>query len=986
MDSTTRAAELVKQLNDPRYASSANSISRQLLALQLSPEGWAIADSLLTSNDYDLQFYGALSFQVKLNRDAASTLPLSQHDADAVLSRLIAAFCANVRNAGPMRVLDKICSVLATYFVQTPAPWNHAVETIVALLLSGQNISASSLAAAHSFDLESLRSLSDQHLRAVLRLCKFLAEDLVLFEGKTVKHHHVEEAFKTCVPAFGTLLQVVLLQHRKSSQELSEEALSAYTAWSLYAISHWQYDLDTWKTLQGMTDMVLQLLVHDDPMLMLLAADALSEVLSQESKLLTKAQMSEMWPMIDLAQQRSSAIDSEDRISLLKLLVAWSKTMIPEMGGRPDLPTFRSALTQLTQVLFGVDWVEDGCGQLVIVNEFWIQLADHLVEYGVDMDEGHKHQFSSILDSVIEAYFDVLDRKDDSTMAQADSDYIDGWHRCREDFTEIMNSLMEVDFISVYGVCADQIEQALARQDWYRLESVLSLLNDLALYYDSMPASEQGLSRIFASELFGQIIQPDALLHLSTRLEALLVRFIDNYSAYLRQVPTQIPSMMTLLMSMVEQNVSRESKLADLAAKGIASICSSCRKVLLPMAADLLSFCERALASDDLTSYQRDKIYSGMAFVIQALPNEREKISPITLLLSKLHQDLLNARLLLDHGQAELAEQKIVTDLQCLAAIGKALHSGDRHVTIEDDDDAPATNGHAESPWASEEGRSIPAQVVECLRFVEVIPSSGDAWEGVCSVLRIGLSEMEPGPFVFPSSLVSRFLSSMTPSSPRLEALITTACAFVSAHSRATHSRVPSEVSHIAPPVVAVLLSLGAPQSDPGLAQLCTEFLDRLIPRYTDVLLAIPALEAVLQFQLQCLTSDAPMLKRVVASFLSSLLAQGTDHSVPAAAQLVSHLQAPIAAALIHQIGGHAQRSELDAIAKVLRSLLQIGPTAKLALEHALYGEAWPATAQASDAEKRAFVQRIVMLRGGRGTAEAVKEFWAKARGTVGRF
>ena len=39
-----------------------------------------------------------------------------------------------------------------------------------------------------------------------------------------------------------------------------------------------------------------------------------------------------------------------------------------------------------------------------------------------------------------------------------------------------------------------------------------------------------------------------------------------------------------------------------------------------------------------------------------------------------------------------------------------------------------------------------------------------------------------------------------------------------------------------------------------------------------------------------------------------------------------------------------------------------------------------------SDAEKRVFVQKVVMLRGGRGTAEAVKEFWAKARGTVGSF
>ena len=47
-------------------------IDDQLKRLQLSSEGWQLADTLLGSEDANVRFFGALTFQVKLNNDGSA--------------------------------------------------------------------------------------------------------------------------------------------------------------------------------------------------------------------------------------------------------------------------------------------------------------------------------------------------------------------------------------------------------------------------------------------------------------------------------------------------------------------------------------------------------------------------------------------------------------------------------------------------------------------------------------------------------------------------------------------------------------------------------------------------------------------------------------------------------------------------------------------------------------------------------------------------
>jgi hypothetical protein len=61
--------QLVKSLFRPGPSHNVHKLGLQFQELQRSAQGWQIADFLLGREDAQVRFYGALTFQVKLNND-----------------------------------------------------------------------------------------------------------------------------------------------------------------------------------------------------------------------------------------------------------------------------------------------------------------------------------------------------------------------------------------------------------------------------------------------------------------------------------------------------------------------------------------------------------------------------------------------------------------------------------------------------------------------------------------------------------------------------------------------------------------------------------------------------------------------------------------------------------------------------------------------------------------------------------------------------
>ena len=67
--SITDVELLIKSLYGPSSPNAISAIEVKLQSLQKSPDGWQLAEALLTSNDEKVRFFGALTFTVKLNLD-----------------------------------------------------------------------------------------------------------------------------------------------------------------------------------------------------------------------------------------------------------------------------------------------------------------------------------------------------------------------------------------------------------------------------------------------------------------------------------------------------------------------------------------------------------------------------------------------------------------------------------------------------------------------------------------------------------------------------------------------------------------------------------------------------------------------------------------------------------------------------------------------------------------------------------------------------
>ncbi len=73
-ESVADVEQLIRQLYQPNSPSVLKQINEQLQKVQLSQDGWQLADKLLESDDQHVRFFGALTFTVKLNNDG-SVLP-----------------------------------------------------------------------------------------------------------------------------------------------------------------------------------------------------------------------------------------------------------------------------------------------------------------------------------------------------------------------------------------------------------------------------------------------------------------------------------------------------------------------------------------------------------------------------------------------------------------------------------------------------------------------------------------------------------------------------------------------------------------------------------------------------------------------------------------------------------------------------------------------------------------------------------------------
>ncbi len=154
------------------------------------------------------------------------------------------------------------------------------------------------------------------------------------------------------------------------------------------------------------------------------------------------------------------------------------------------------------------------------------------------------------------------------------------------------------------------------------------------------------------------------------------------------------------------------------------------------------------------------------------------------------------------------------------------------------------------------------------LQLKDKFSAQGEVVEVLCSILRAGFSETEPGPFVFPPEMVTAFITSTWHN--RIPVVVNTASAFISSlHYGKYKSYVSQALAQLLPWVLGLLGQLPNPDDDSELTQSCIEFIQRAMIRRPDIFMSQPShsLEFIFALAIKLLDGNEPLPKAAAAEF-----------------------------------------------------------------------------------------------------------------------
>jgi hypothetical protein len=374
-----------------------------------------------------------------------------------------------------------------------------------------------------------------------------------------------------------------------------------------------------------------------------------------------------------------------------------------------------------------------------------------------------------------------------------------GFADARKDVADLLQSSYTLTGTLLFSLFANMTLKSLARGSWEELEASLFCIGALADCIDE-DACDSLLASIFSSSLFDVLANKNIQSPLRTRQTTLTL--IGQYDGYFERHTESLPSALIFLFEAL-----KTPALASTASRSVYSLCSSCRRALT---GDVNVFLQQYgdLASQrNLDGLVKERIVGAIAAIIQAVPTEEERKRLTSQLIQYVQIDFEHCLKFTATNNLEEAEAVGLEALRCLASIAKGLQApGDVPVDL---DNTEGSDVSAQF-WIRGEGALVQAHIQIIIEnTVVALPQNGDIIEAACSVYRAGFTETLPGPFIFSPDAVASFLLKTTSSTPRIGAVIGTACSLISSHTAEPSRRIDGVVRKLLVWLFAILQDLG---------------------------------------------------------------------------------------------------------------------------------------------------------------------------------
>ena len=823
-------------------------------------------------------------------------------------------------------------------------------------------------------------------LQVLLWFAASLAEEVGRIPTDRPKLAQLHQLMEKVVRDASEVMSVSLTRtHDAAGRKPKLEALQTFLTWINYAQPIWPRNPTALQYLRNLIEPAALCLL--DESLQMEALYIFRDILESYTSFFQPQHMSLLAKIIDsdIGPKLLNFITEQDAdaVPFAQFLTAFGCANIQSIVEEPSDASESDVVVRLHLLIISAKGYPGDDDQLSLGSiEFWNTYIEYINDTVFSKDDWEPDPaWLQRATMVLEEVVALLWRKLWTPTEQVAKEWTDaesqGFKEFRLDATDLMLSVYVERGKQMLKQLVGLTLQSLDPPAWRGVEAGLFCLNALSDNILEETTGEDIMGEIFRSTLFRDIA--DFSQYVPSQVRRTAIDMLGSYGQYIEQHAEFLPDTVRFLFASLEM-----AGLANAAAKSIASLCSACRANLTNELPGFLDQYSRFLESKTSEPYTKEKVIGAIAAIIQALSPESAKAQPLLTLLANIEKDGAAARKYSADGDEEMVEVMGITALECLASIGKGMQvPEDVPINIYDDDEErPGQSNY----WESEEGQAVQQRIVGCLSVLEVVGNYSAAIDATCQVLRSGFTETQPGPFVLPASVTVRFLAECSLSTPQLDSVLSTAYVLVTQHSRRDSKRINEEAGAIFATVSGFMQTLGQSSNDPGVAAGCIDILSRLVPYYTHVLLG--GLSAsTLDFTLSAIEGPENFPKKSASDFwvhfIKPQTAQIPNDVQQGMTQVMAAYGPKLTNSLIRQIGGHAQRSDLEYICEPLKALLLHQSGTQAWLQQSLMDGSFPSTHISMD-ERAKFLRQILSSRSdGRKIKELSRGFWAQCRGTV---
>lgn len=966
--------------------------------LQKSSFGWELASHLIQTDSPNCQFFGALTYTVKINNyskvihseSPSSTPPPERESPDQILNELLGALVFLSNKPGvKTHVIRKILTTLSRFFTKFPEYWQDCIASTIATIATGKPLTT----ANHSIG-ELCQNLSERNTILCLEFCQVLIEDVKNANLENSQEAKVDEIINNNINPLAVLLRYAseILYPRVEQTLILEHVFKTYGAWALNHPMGSDYIL----ILSPVTNFIFQFIqANPDTELYQIALDEISDILNRFPSFFDKQTKlffahilgSTGQPMVQKIEEKIAHIalmtepyryDTDDDIEELhesaqvfsKAAIAICELAMSNLDSlkSPEIDTLIKYLMVISNFP-GFPYVDHNLSMFML--EFWGTYADAFLD---TEDSVNISEAGPCIIQVIEIFWNKITLPLPQQQAHWKTDSWQAFDSFRKDFWEFLDSTYVLVGSRLFDTLVANIMEQLNSPalNWEKLEASLSCINALS---ENITTEYVLIAQLLHSPLLERLSHLDSI-HIRTTG----VNFIGSYDSFFEGEtgkPFLFPALDYLFKSL------NNPSLSSTASRSIQKLCFSCREFLSTALDSFFGTYVNMSLYATLGNTSHERTVLAISYVIQAVSDLESKGSHIEQLLKLLFGQLEKANNEYEEsrnspdGPSNETFTRIVSLLRCLANVGKGLQVPD------DLPESPSDQIQSIQQYWDADSFHIRSNLLQVMRIFAIerldFKSSVDVCECCCAILKSGFSEYVPGPFVFPIDTVLEFIKAKHLTGPAdcHSALIDLSCCFVSSYSVGSSSISAHYLNSLLETFfsdVNVML-----EYEPETQTSNLKLLRQIFSHYLEVFLDNPKIEVMIHFAVSMMSSTDRFAMRESTFFWSGFIGISGNKRQQ---MVLASVGPELVETMIMKVSGDSARSELEFYSEVIRALMfKQMFLAKPWFENALILNPKHPVVKIAKQRRQMFYKQLVNLRGSRETANVIKQFWLAARG-----